>query len=260
VRVTYRKAFVLIVLGLSALTTAAKPKHPAFEFDHVWIAVVPGAPERALLERDGFHVAPGVNRHEGQGTASISFEFTNTFLELIWADSSVLVDPGREAVPRRFRQRSAWRTSGASPIGIHVHRTPGTPDSLPFPTWPLHVGWMPEGAVYRMITPRTDSISASFNVLPRGMHVAPLKVPPASALDSIRVTALDQPEGARTVTRMRLLCPPAARNTDATRIFQSLGAVEVVPDSIWAIELTLEKGSRGTLRDYRPALPLVIRW
>ena len=54
------------------------------------------APERAALERAGLKISPDVNRHDGQGTASISAEFLNAYLELMWPDPTVSVAPGAE--------------------------------------------------------------------------------------------------------------------------------------------------------------------
>src|SRR5262249_15238230 len=55
---------------------------PTLALSHAWIVVPPGALERAALERAGFRIAPTVNRHDGQGTASITVELLNGFLEL----------------------------------------------------------------------------------------------------------------------------------------------------------------------------------
>jgi Glyoxalase-like domain len=88
-------------LGTLALILVAAPVVPAtaqspIELDHVWIMVSPNAPERAALERAGFHVSPDLNRHDGQGTASITVEFENAYLELMWPDSTITVSPGLE--------------------------------------------------------------------------------------------------------------------------------------------------------------------
>src|SRR6185369_11939080 len=98
-----------LLIGCLAATTAgaAHPAKPAFELDHVILVVAPGAPERAALERAGLRIAPTVNHHDGQGTASVTIEFENAFLELLWPDASVPVSPDREEAARKFRQKSA---------------------------------------------------------------------------------------------------------------------------------------------------------
>src|SRR5262249_43226545 len=112
---------VLAFAGAAALAVAfrAAPSGSARgAVGHVWIVVSEGAPERASLERAGFHVAPTVNRNEGSGTSSISIEFVNGYLELMWPDPSVSVASGRERGPEKFRRRMTWRTSGSCPFGI----------------------------------------------------------------------------------------------------------------------------------------------
>ena len=88
------------------------------EFDHVWIVVTRDAPERTALEHAGLKISPNVNRHDGQGTASISAEFLNAYIELLWPDPTVSVAPGAQRGVEKFKQRMNWRTSGWCPIGI----------------------------------------------------------------------------------------------------------------------------------------------
>src|SRR6516164_4719485 len=85
-------AATLMLLSLGAIAGPAAADlvyNRSFEVDHVWIVVSPGAPQRAAFEQLGLKAAPGVNQHAGQGTASITFEFKNAFLELLWVDAAV---------------------------------------------------------------------------------------------------------------------------------------------------------------------------
>ena len=109
---------------------------PELEFDHVWIVVSRDAHERAALERAGLKILPNVNRNDGQGTASVSAEFLNAYIELIWPDPTVPVAPGAERGVEKFKNRMNWRTSGWSSIGIALHRT-GPSTKLPFPIWSI---------------------------------------------------------------------------------------------------------------------------
>jgi hypothetical protein len=149
-------------LGTLALILVAAPVVPAtaqspIELDHVWIMVSPNAPERAALERAGFHVSPDLNRHDGQGTASITVEFENAYLELMWPDSTITVSPGLEQAAQKFRQRMLWRSSGWCPIGVGLRPTTPSNDAWPFPTWSWTAKWMPKGSAMEMLTPRDDT-------------------------------------------------------------------------------------------------------
>jgi hypothetical protein len=138
---------VAIAVGFLALAVASPPDtahdaaHPVrsrpaprLEVDHLMIHVPPGARERRVFERAGFTIAPDLNEHDGQGSASITVEFANGFLELVWRDTGVSVSPGLERVAQRFERMGQWRSSGWSPFAIGLRRAGGAPDSLPFAT------------------------------------------------------------------------------------------------------------------------------
>jgi hypothetical protein len=227
-------------LASFCLLAAADRAPSPVELDHIWIVVSPGAPERAALERAGLRIAPGVNRHEGQGTASVTVEFANFFLELMWRDTGVAVSPGLEPVAERFRRRAAWRTSWWSPFGIGLRRAAGAPDSLPFPTRPVRATWMPPGTALEMLTAPSDSQEPSIWVVPQVM---------AAARDS----------SGRRVTGARILTPGTAP-VPALRLLDSLGVVRVSAGQAWLLELTFDHGRRGVAADLRPELPVLIHY
>src|SRR5436190_21893568 len=63
--------FIFLAALLAATSVPMKAAAAELEFDHVWIVVSRDAPERAALERAGLKISPGVNRNDGQGTASV---------------------------------------------------------------------------------------------------------------------------------------------------------------------------------------------
>ena len=93
-------------------TTSPSASRAELEFDHVWIVVTRDAPERAALEKAGLKISPDVNRHDGQGTASVTADFQNSYIELMWPDPTVSVAPGAERGVEKFKNRMNWRTSG----------------------------------------------------------------------------------------------------------------------------------------------------
>src|SRR5260370_39573663 len=110
---------------MTCITAAAAE----LEFDHVWIVVTRDAPERVALERAGFKISPDVNRNDGQGTASVSAEFLNAYIELMWPDPTVSVARGTERGVNKFKDRVDWHTNRWCPIGIPLQR-PGPNTTL----------------------------------------------------------------------------------------------------------------------------------
>src|SRR5215475_12508411 len=166
-----RKALNLVSLAVILLAACAGPlkAQSGIELDHVWIMVSRNAPERAALERGGFEIAKDVNRHDGQGTASISVEFENAYLELMWPDETVSIAPGRERAAEKSRQRMLWRSSGWCPVGVGLRRTTPSNEALPFPTWSWTAEWMPKGSEMVMLTPREDTRSPALFIEPRAL-------------------------------------------------------------------------------------------
>jgi hypothetical protein len=233
---------------------------PPLQFDHVWIMVSPGAPERAALERAGFQIAPTVNRHEGQGTASITVEFQNAFLELMWPDSTVPVAPGFERAVEKFHQRMLWRKSGWCPIGIGFRRTTAANAPLPFPTWSIAPGWLPPGSTIEMLTPRDDTKSPSLFISPRELAMDEASVLKAINSGSPQASMYRHVNGVHRVTALRLLSPKTYQPIEPLTYLQKLKLVDLGQSEEWLVEVTFDGGQKHKVEDLRPHLPLLVRY
>jgi hypothetical protein len=246
-------------LFVAALALTFRAETPPLILSHSWIVVKTGAPERKVLENAGFRIAPAVNRHDGQGTASVTVEFLNGFLELIYPDSTVPVSPAQQAGAEKFRLKSAWRDTGYSPIGIIFDRTPATPDTLPFPTWKVSADWMEKGTFIEMMTPREMPKAVSLSI---SSHAASTREIENEALarDAIKGAMFLHPNGARRITAMRVIAPNADRLPPAAKYVAALGLVKFDIGRQWLLDVTLDNGKQGVTRDLQPGLPLVVHY
>jgi hypothetical protein len=121
---------------------------------------------------------------DGQGTASISVEFENAYLELMWPDSTVAVEPGFERAAEKFHQRMRWRGSGWCPIGVGFRETSPVTPEFSYPTWSTHQEWLPAGSDIVILTPRDDTHSPSSFVTPRALTDPEKQAKLAGALSS----------------------------------------------------------------------------
>jgi hypothetical protein len=248
-----RKASELIALGtLFAAALVPAKAQSSIEFDHVWIMVSPNAPERATLQRAGLEVSPDVNRHDGQGTASITVEFENAFLELMWPDSTVAVKPGLERAAEKFRHRMLWRSSGWCPIGIGLRRMTASDDPLPFPSWSVTAPWLPEGSAIEMLTPREDTTSPSLFISPRALS--------DKSEQAARSLRFHHPLGVHRITAIRLISPKTYRPIESLSYLHRMHILGLQEGKEWAVELTFDDAQKGKWKDLRPDLPLVIRY
>lgn len=245
----------LTCTGALDAETAAVPSattSPAeLGFDHVWIVVTRGAPERAELEKAGLKIAPDVNRHDGQGTASITAEFLNSYLELMWPDPTVPVAPGAERAVEKFKNRMNWRTTGWCPIGIGLHRNGSTAPPLPFPTWTIAPGWMPKGSAIEVLTARDDTKSPSFFIEPPILAVKENKQAERASSHSA---------GVERITAIQLVTPKEYKPAAAFAYLEKAGMFKSTEGAEWAVEITFDGGRKTQTKDLRPDLPVVLHY
>jgi hypothetical protein len=249
---------VVRVVGLLAASLTCIPAAADLEFDHVWIVVTRGAPERAALERTGLKISPGVNRNDGQGTASVSAEFLNAYIELMWPDPTVSVAPGAERGVEKFKNRMNWRTSGWCPIGIALHRN-GSGATLPFPTWSIAPDWMPKGTAIEILTARDDAKSPSFFIEPSVLAVKEEANRNLTESDPKRAS-FRHPIGVERVTAIQIIRPKEYQPVAAFTYLENAGILKSIEGKEWAVELTFDAGRKSQSKDLRPDLPLLIHY
>ena len=251
-----RSLALALILATGPMFTAGAPP---FTLSHAWIVVTTGAPERSALEKAGFRIAPTVNRHEGQGTASITVELLNGFLELIYPDPTVRVSAELQAGAEKFRLKSAWRESGYSPIGIVFDRTRTTPENLPFATWKISADWMEKGTYIEMMTPKEMPKSVSLSI---ASHPASTNENANEALarDPVKGDMFLHPNGARRLTGLRVIAPSADGFPPAAAYIAGHGLVKFDVGSRWLLEVTLDNARQGVTKDLQPDLPMVIHY
>jgi hypothetical protein len=231
---------------------------PPLTLTHAWIVVGTGAPERAILEKAGFRIAPTVNRHEGQGTASVSIELLNGFLELIYPDPTVPVSPALQAGAEKFRLKSAWRETGYCPIGIVFDRSPATPEKFPFATWRVSADWMQKGTFIEMLTPKEMPRAVSLSI---ASHPAARESENETlARDPVKGAVFRHPNGARRMTGLRVVAPGADGLPPAASYIAGLGPVKFEVGGRWLLDVTLDGGKQGKTRNLEPDLPMVIHY
>ena len=253
------RACRLAALFVATMASAFAAESPPLILSHTWIVVTTGAPERETLEKAGFRIAPTVNRHEGQGTASVTIEFLNGFLELIYPDSTVPVSPALQAGAEKFRLKSAWRETGYSPIGIVFDRTTSTPEPLPFATWKIFADWMEKGTFIEMMTPREMPRAVRLSI---SSHSAITRESENDALarDPVKGAMFLHPNGARRLTGLRVVAPNADSFPPAASYIARHGLVKFDVGSRWLLDVTLDNGKQGLTKDLEPDLPVVIHY
>ena len=214
----------------------------SLELDHVFICVEEAtAAERALAD---FGLQFGLRAvHGGQGTANACAFFDNAYLELLSRhDDQELQSPAVR--PLALWERVRWRQTGASPFGI-AFRTRNI--ELSINTWPYAAAFLPPGKIIPIVTAPNAAHEPLIFLIPATL---PIRLQPPQAhrgkhRNLTRVT-VSGPRVSALSADVRVLCDPEVL------------AITQAPEH--HLELDWDCASAGECHDFRPALPLVLRW
>lgn len=212
------------------------------DIDHVFIRASRAAPEADLLHAAGFTEGSG-NRHPGQGTANRRFFFRNAFVELLWVDDETEA-AGPATRRTQLKERLGGTDDGVSPFGICFRPGIGAA-SAPFPVWDYTPAYLPPGMAIGI-----------------GDHV-PLQEPLWFYFERGQAPQgqpLDHANGACSITRVTVTLPHAQPLSDAARAAAQTGLVELIDGAQHAMEIEFDGGASGRRLDFRPALPLIVRF
>lgn len=245
----------LICLGAAALLAAsagtASAQSSRVELDHVYIVVQPGAEaEVAALRTAGFSVSREAMRHEGQGTASLAVVFQNMYLELLWVDSTVAVAADQSVDD--YRRAEAWRATGASPFGVGLRKNADTV-TLAAPAQRHYAEWMQQGTAIEIFTQPQEMDAFKLFVVPSYMAL------PAWIADVKErfPELLAHANGAARVTNVEV--HGAARHRPSAVTMLPIPSFRFVESEAPLVTIEVDGGTRQTIVDFRPALPLLLR-
>jgi hypothetical protein len=216
------------------------------DVDHVFICVEDALAAQRVLGAFGLQFGRRVV-HGGQGTANACVFFDNAYLELLWRHNDQ--DLQSEVVrPLALWERLRWRHTGASPFGIAFR--PG--DGIPVETWPYEAPFLPAGATIPIVTPRY----AAHEPL---VFMSLVSQAPAT-LRPDRQPPLEHRGGRRRLTGVTVSGPQASAWSRGIRMLSDLGVLALQESDEHRLELDWDGGRSGEFHDFRPTLPLLLRW
>jgi hypothetical protein len=212
------------------------------ELDHVFICVEEMATAEQALADFGIHFSLRAV-HGGQGTANACAFFDNAYLELLSRhDEQELQSPAVQ--PLALWERIHWRQTGASPFGI-AFRTEKV--ELAINTWPYEAAFLPPGKNIPIVT-APNAVDEPL------VFLIPATLP-------IRWRSPQAHRGKhRRLTRVAVLGPRvSALSADVSGLCdREVLAVGQAPEH--RLELDWDGGGSGESHDFRPTVPLVLRW
>lgn len=209
--------------------------------DHVFILVEPKAEVADRLLKRGFREGPS-NTHPGQGTTNRRFYFANGMLEFIWVQDAdeARTGPGRNL---RFPERAA--DPNASPFGaIFVPGTDQVNSEMPFPGWHYQPAYFPP---------------------PKGFHVGANSenlMEPLCFYFPFHDPGVPRPQPERNSQMMTevVISTPSTNTHGVLTLASQADRLSMRSRQEHLMEITLDHHDSGRTKDYRPAMPLILRW
>lgn len=221
------------------------------ELDHLFICTSVGAPEVERLTAVGLTEGQS-NLHPGQGTACRRLFFRNAYLEFLWVHDEEEAR-GEAVEPLRLWERWRYRQTGYSPFGLCL-RPSGRGDEaagLPFETWAYRPPYLPDPL--QIDVAENPDHPAGPLLFHASFFVRPDKYP------AERNQPLEHPAGFREITGVKISLPEQTVSK-AMKAIEEAGLVKLSKGRANLMEVVFDRGAQGKATDFRPDLPLVIRW
>ncbi len=219
------------------------------EIDHIFICAKINAPEAEALKSFGL-TEGSPNNHPGQGTANRRFFFHNTFIELLWLHDA---NEAQNDItrPTFLHERFTLKDGAASPFGICFRPCPGDDKSVPFAARPYRPAYLPAGMEVSIGegTPLSEPMWFYLSFATR-----PDNAP------SARRQPLTHPIGFFELTSVRITRPSTEQKSGPAMCAIETTRIELFDGNEHLLELGFDGETLGNTHDFRPGLPLILRW
>lgn len=178
--------------------------------------------------------------HPGQGTSNRRFEFANGMLEILYVrdrDESVS-GPARNL---KFVERA--ENSNASPFGVILTRTDDFDSGMPFDGWTYQPDYFDP--------PNAFHVGSNSEIIEEPLCIY---VPFADPVGRIEEKGVF-----KSISEVKMFVP-LAEMSPALHSLKPVDRLQILQGSEHLVEVTLDRGSQGLQKDFRPELPLIINW
>ena len=208
--------------------------------DHFFILTEKHAPEAELLIEAGFTEGTS-NDHPGQGTANRRFFFFNTALELLYVREA---NEAEEGPGHGLRLSERVSNPVASPFGLIVRRN-GDSQSPAFPGWFYQPMYFDAGVRF-LVGENSERLEEPLCIC------MPESPPPGSSQSQSAAPFVE-------VTGLRLHVP-VDEPSSVLQAIASIDGICIQTGSAHLLEVAFGHEGEGKQRDFRPRLPLIVRW
>lgn len=219
------------------------------EIDHIYICTEAKAPAGDLLKEFGI-IEGSSNTHPGQGTACRRFYFHNLMLELLWVENAEEVMSERTK-PMRLYERCLSNKNTVSPFGIAFRPTDGMGEALPFPVWDYNPIYLPQKLKIQVAenTPMSEPMYFYLSFARRQDKVPKERREP-----------MEHKVPLREVTSVKIHVKQDNALSKAALALNQVQNLSIENNKDHLLELEFDNGTFNQARDFRPEIPLLIKW
>lgn len=215
--------------------------------DHIFIGVNDHRQGAEALKALGL-VEGAPNTHPGQGTANRRFFLRNAFIELLYLTDEAEAQSQLTA-PTRLYDRLKGDDAHAAPFGVCFR--PSSEGEAPlFPVWEYRPQYLPAAL-------KVDVGHAPVSE-PMWFFLAFANRPDEAPIE--RAQPFEHPNGFREMTAVRITTPARDAFSAAAHCANQLQGFAMVQGDEHLIEVEIDHGASGQRRDFRPLLPMIMRW
>jgi len=220
------------------------------ELDHIFIVVDPAAGAEAALLNE-FGLAEGAqNVHPGQGTSNRRFFFRNAFLELLYVSN---MEEVQSALTRSIDldKRLTERGNNVSPFGVCFRPSNALQELEPIsPSRRYNPQYLPKHL--------TINVGEAPLSEPMWFYLPFATRPDEASLEKMQ--PMLHPVGVNEMSKVRIGIPVEECYSDCAAKAIASGGIELFFADEQLIDLEFDGQAKGKSKDFRPFLPLIIRW
>jgi len=232
-----------------------------FKLDHILIWVENEAPEIEFFKENGFtSIISG--SHSQQGTSGKYLFFLNFYIELLYISDNVEAFENIEKFGCNYIERSNWRLNHtSSPFGLALKMETFDKEEIPFAYTEYKADWMKDDGLLMADNNKNLSAPLVFVLRPK------MEFPCYHSIDEMLLE--NKPEdfkknhihenGIKTLTSYNIYINPGVETSKLINYLNTNG-INILKGDRNCIELFFDNGITNKEIDFRPKLPLIIKY
>ena len=231
-----------------------------FKLDHILIWVDKNAPEIELFKENGFtSIISG--SHSTQGTSGKYLFFLNFYIELLYISDQEEASENIENFGCNYIERSNWKFKNVSPFGLALKMETFDKEKILFDYTNYKAEWMKDDGLLMANNNKKLSDPLVFILQPK------MEFPSYRSINEMMMD--DKPDdfkknhihenGIKTLTSYNIYTKSEAETSKLMNHLNTNG-INILKSDENCIELIFDHGMKHKEIDFRPKLPLIIKY